>query len=441
MTEASVSEGRRTWKGLRWLILAVIFAAGALNYIDRNVLSFTMIDMGFKRDLLGLDPSSAFSETDDALFKQSMGIVDAAFKLGYALGFLITAWAIMRFGLKFAYAAFITVWSLAGMAAAGANGFAGLAAARVVLAMAEAGHFPAAARTIAEWFPTNQRATAFGLFNASGNVGVVVAAWLIPVLTLAYGWRASFLVAGAIGLVVCIAWLAIYRPLKEHPRLSARELSLIEADLPSGGDEAPRTWSDLLRDRRAWSFVGAKVIIDPVFWFYLTWLPDFFNSNEALETKLTLATIGIPFLIIFIVGDLGAIFFGWLSSKLLILGLSLNSARKSVMALCAICMLPLLSVAYVEGVWVAIALLTLATGAHQGFSAILFCSVTDLYPKSDVPRVIAMGGIGGALAGAAFAASIGFVRVEFGYAPIFSTAAIAYVVALGIFHLAVPRYR
>ena len=427
------------WPHLRWWVLGVLFLSGVVNYVDRNVLSFVMIDPAFKRDLLGLAPGAPLTPADDGRFKELMGLVDAAFKAAYALGFLLTGYLTVRLGLRRSFSLFVLVWSAAGMLTSLVGSVRGLALARVGLALGEAGNFPAATRTVAEWFPRNERSVAFGFFNASGNIGIILTAWLVPFLTLQFGWRACFFATGLLGLGLLVAWRVVYRPVTEHPRLAAAERAHLEAGQETEPNAAPVPWGRLLRYRQTWAFAVGKFLIDPVFWIYLTWLPDFFNSNEALDQKLDLKNLGLPFLVIYLVTDAGSIFFGWLSSRFLRRGWSVNRARKTTWLLCALCVLPILFAAETRQLWVAVGLIALAAAAHQGFSANLFTSVTDLFPRRMVAPVTGLGGTAGAIGGVLLAAVAGLIRVRFGYGPLFAYAAVAYGLALLLIHWLVPR--
>lgn len=443
--------GRSTRTNLRWWLLAVLFGSGVVNYIDRNVLSLVMIDPQFKRDMLGLLPNTVLTVADDGRFKEQMGLVDAAFKAAYAVGFLLTGWLVGRLGVRRGFALFVSVWSLAGMATALVSGIRSLAVARAGLAVGESGNFPTATRVVAEWFPQRERSVAFGVFNASGNIGIILTAWLVPLLVLEAGWRTCFFLTGALGLVLLLAWWATYRPVAEHPRLSAAERDHIfsshrpaetpegtaEADIPNDGPAPP--WRTLLTYRQTWAFAVGKFCTDPIFWIYLTWLPDFFNSSENLDQKLDLKTLGLPFLTIYLAADLGALSFGWLSAFLLRRGWSVNAARKAVMALGAVCVLPIVGAAQTASLWTAVGLIALAAAAHQGFSTMLFTSVTDLFPRRMVAPVTGLGGTFGAIGGVLLASVAGYVRVHYGYFPLFVVAALAYSTALLVIHFLVPR--
>lgn len=422
----------------RWRICAVLFLATTVNYIDRNVLSFTMLDPLFRHHMLGLAPDTPLGEADLIRFKELMGYVDAAFKAAYGLGFLLIGWLIDRIGARRGFSVSIALWSVAGMAHGLVGTIAGLAGARIALGVGEAGNFPSAIKAVAEWFPRRERSFATGLFNAGSNVGIILTALCVPWIIAHLGWRAGFFITGALGVFVLIAWRAVYRRPQEHPGVSAAELAYIRQDGAAPGD-APVKWRRLVPFRATWAFALGKFLTDAVWWFYLTWLPSFFNENPAFSTKLDLKQVGIPFLIIYVVSDVGSIFFGWLATRFIGLGWSVNRARKTTLLICALCVVPILFAATTSSLYVAIGLIALATAAHQGWSANLFTTVSDLFPRRAVASVVGIGGMMGALGGALLAAGSGWIIGHIGYVPLFAFAAFAYLIALAAIHLLAPR--
>jgi MFS transporter, ACS family, hexuronate transporter len=432
-----------TSKGIgayRWRILMLLFVATTINYIDRNVLSFSMIDAGFKREMIGLAPGQPITEVDNILFKEWMGYVDSAFKWAYALGYVFAGWLIDRIGTRRGYAISIFVWSTAAVMNAFVGTVRSLSFARFMLGLGEAGHFPAAVKTVAEWFPKRERSLANGLFNAGTNVGIILTALAVPWITLQFGWRLAFVVTGLLSFLLLALWWFTYERPHNHPKVSPAELAHINSDedvIP--GQKIP--WKKLLAHRQTWAFAIGKFLTDPIWWFYLTWLPDFFNSHRALEHRLDLQSIGIPFLIIYLFSDAGSIFFGWLSSRLIQLGWSFNQARKSTMALCALCILPIFLASTTHSLPVAVALIALATAAHQGWAANLYTFASDLFPRQDVASVTGIGGAFGAVGGALFAAYSGVTIGRTGYVPLFAIASVAYIAALGIIHFLSPNMK
>lgn len=422
----------------RWRIVAVLFFATTVNYIDRNVLSFCMIDDFFRKEMLGLTPGAVLSEADVNHFKELMGYVDASFKLAYALGFLLMGYVIDRVGTRNGYSISITVWSIAAVLNGFVGSIKGLGVTRFLLGIGESGNFPSAVKSVAEWFPRRERSFAAGLFNAGANIGVITTALAVPFITLHYGWRVSFIATGLLGFAVLVCWRWIYSKPEEQKNLSAEELAYIRSD--NEEDIAEKvSWMKLLRHKQTWAFAVGKFLADPIWYFYLTWLPDFFNSSEALEQKLDLKNIGLPFLVIYLVSDAGSIFFGWLSSRLIQIGWNVNTARKLSMLICALCVAPIVLASTTNSVYVAVALIALAAAAHQGWSANMYTLASDMFPKKCVGSVVGIGSMFGALGGALLAYYAGEIRVQFGYMPLFALAGSAYLLALSIIHFIVPK--
>ena len=422
----------------RWRICAILFLATTINYVDRNVLSFTMLDDAFRRTILDLPASAALGDPEIAVFKERMGYVDAAFKFAYALGFVIAGWMIDRLGTRRGFSISISVWSISGILHGFANSFGGMSVCRFLLGLGEAGNFPASIKSVAEWFPRKERSFATGLFNAGANVGIILTAACVPLLVAHFGWRASFIITGALGFTVLGVWLLSFHRPESHPKLSPAELAYIRSDSePDSG--RPVKWRVLLPFKATWAFAIAKFLTDAVWWFYLTWLPSFFNDNAALETKLDLKSVGLPFIVIYLISDGGSIFFGWLASKLISHGWSVNRARKFTMLICALCVVPIFFASMTSSLVLAIALISLATAAHQGWSANLFTTVSDVFPKRAVGSVTGIGGMMGGIGGALLAAIAGKVIAVAGYWPLFIFASCAYLIALAIVQMLAPK--
>lgn len=425
----------------RWRICALLFFATTINYIDRNVLSFTMIDELFRREMLGLEPGAVLTDTDLNYFKEMMGYVDAAFKFAYAMGFLLMGYVIDKIGTKKGYSISIFVWSLAGVLNAFVGNMRQLSLTRFMLGLGEAGNFPSAIKTVAEWFPKKERSFATGVFNAGANVGIIATAVAVPWITINYGWRMSFIVTGLLGFVLLIFWRIMYKTPENHPNLSKAELDYIKSDQEEQVETKKIPWKKMFSYKETWAFAVGKFLTDPIWWFYLTWLPDFFNSNDALETKLDLKSIGIPFLVIYLISDGGSVFFGWLASHFIKRGWSVNRARKFTMLICAICVVPIIFASITNSIYVAVALISLAAAAHQGWSANIFTLVSDMFPKQAVGSVVGIGGMMGAIGGTLFAAMAGVIRVKFGYIPLFLIAGSAYLLALAFIQWVVPQLK
>ncbi len=436
---SSLSTSRTT--NYRWRVVALLFFATTINYIDRNVLSFTMIDEGFRKTMLGLPSDAVLTEADINHFKELMGYVDAAFKTAYALGFLVVGWFIDKIGTRLGFAWAIVVWSLAGIGNAFVSSVRGLGFTRFLLGLGEAGNFPSAIKSVAEWFPKKERSFATGILNAGANVGIIATAFAVPYLTLNYGWRASFVITGLFGVVLVLFWLKSYNRPENHKRISKEELAHINSDQDEPLDKTEKiSWAKLLTYKQTWALVVGKFMADPIWYFYLTWLPDFFNSNEALDQKLDLKNIGLPFLIIYAVSDLGSIFFGWLSSKFVRLGWQVGNARKATMLICGLCVTPIFFASLTHSVFTAVFLIALATAAHQGWSANIYTMGSDMFPKSSVSSVIGIGGMFGAVGGILLASTAGLIRVKYGYLPLFIMASSNYLIALAIIHFLIPKW-
>ncbi|MFD2574423.1 MFS transporter [Spirosoma soli] len=422
----------------RWRIVTLLFLATTINYIDRQVLSFTMTDEVFRKEMLDVSPDAVLTKEATDRFKVLYGDVDAAFKFTYAIGLLLVGWLIDKIGTKRGFSLGIIVWSVAGVLTAFVNSMAGLRWARAVLGLGEAANFPASVKTIAEWFPRRERSFANGLFNAGTNIGIILTALVIPYLILQYGWRSSFFITGLLGFLLLALWWFTYSKPERNPKLSADELAYIRSD----NEQAPPlkvSWGRLLGYKQTWAFAVGKFMADPIWWFYMSWLPDFFNSNDALDQKLDLKSFGMPFLIIYVVSDAGSVFFGWLSTQFMNRGWSANRARKTTMLICALCVVPIFFAAQTSSLTVAIALIALATAAHQGWSANMYTFASDLFPKNVVASVTGIGGMFGAVGGILLALLAGRIITAFGYLPMFIIASCAYLIALAIIHLVLPK--
>ncbi|GAB3656670.1 MFS transporter [Echinicola sediminis] len=413
--------------------------ATGIKYIDRNILSFTMIDDGFRKAMLGLSSDEELTVGLIDRFKIRMGYVDASFKLAYAMGFVLMGYLIDKVKVKKGYSLAIMIWSMAGMVVALVNNFRVLSIVRFIFGFGESANFPAAIKTIAEWFPKKERSFATGIYNAGANVGIMATALLVPQLIIHLGWRWSFLCTGVLGILLLGCWWSIYKPPADHPKLGRKELDHIQSDGEEVHDQVNVPWKSLLKERGAWAIAVGKFLTDPIWWFYLTWLPDFFNSNEALDQKLDLTGLALPFIFIYFTSDLGSVFFGWLSGKFIHLGWSLNRSRKTTLLICALLVVPLMLAAKVSNLYVAMILIALAAAAHQGWSANILTLSSDIFPKKVVGSVVGLAGMIGAIGGAIFAALAGLILVQWGYLPIFMIASVSYLLALGIIHLLIPK--
>lgn len=422
----------------RWRMVALLFVATTINYVDRQVLSFAMTDELFRKEMLGLAVTDVLTQERVDQFRVYYSKVDSAFKFAYAIGFLLMGWLIDRIGTRRGFSLGILLWSLAALSTSFVRTLGGLTLTRVALGLGEAANFPSAVKTVSEWFPRRERSYANGLFNAGANVGIVITALLVPYLILNYGWRSSFWVTGLLGFALLAVWWFTYTKPERNARLSAAELAYIRSD---GANEPPLrvSWGRLLSYKQTWAYAIGKFLADPIWWFYMAWLPDFFNTSEALDQKLDLKSFGIPFLIIYVVSDAGSIFFGWLTTQFMYRGWSANRARKTTMLICALCVIPIIYAAKTNSLTVAIALISLATAAHQGWAANLYTFASDLFPKNVTATVTSIGGMFGAVGGILLARYSGDIINKLGYYPLFIMAACAYLLALLLIHLVLPK--
>lgn len=407
-----------TFSRYRWVICALLFFATTINYVDRAVLGV-------------LAPTL---RVEFGWSEQDYGVISASFTLAYAIGFLFAGWFIDRVGTRVGYSVYLTLWSFAAAAHALAKSVAGFSIARFVLGLGESGNFPAAVKTVAEWFPKRERAFATGVFNAGSNIGAIVAPLLVPWLALTWGWRTAFVVTGLAGLVWLAFWLPVYRRPAEHPKVSPAELALINSDPPDPPVRA--SWLQLLRFRQTWAFTVGKFLSDSVWWFYLFWFPMFMADRFGVDLR----TIGLPMVTVFLLADVGSVGGGWFSSRLMQRGWSANAARKTTMLICALCILPVVFAPHVEGQWVAVWLIGFAAAAHQGFSANLFTLTSDMFPRAVVASVVGIGGFAGAMGGFFMNLGAGWLRGYTGsYAAMFFMAGGAYLAALLAIHVLAPR--
>lgn len=397
-----------------------------------------MTDDLFRKEMLGLPLDQELTKEAIDRFKILYSDVDAAFKFAYAIGFLLVGWLIDKIGTRRGFALGIMVWSIAATLTTFVQNISGLRWSRAILGLGESANFPSSVKTISEWFPRRERSFAHGLFNAGTNVGIILTALVIPYLILQLGWRSSFFLTGVLGFVLLGLWWFTYSKPERNTKVSTAELAYIRR-----GQEKPTavrpSWGQLLGFKQTWAFAVGKFLADPIWWFYMTWLPDFFNSNDALDQKLDLKSFGVPFLIIYVVSDAGSVFFGWLSTQFMSLGWSANRARKTTMLICALCVVPIFFAAQTNSLTVAIGLISLATAAHQGWSANMYTFASDLFPRNVVASVTGIGGMFGAVGGILLALLSGRIITAFGYLPMFIITSCAYLTALTIIHLILPR--
>ena len=402
----------------RWTICGLLFFAATINYLDRQVIA-TLKD-----------------ELQRAHVWDEIGYswVVFWFQTAYAIGLLIAGRVMDWLGTRKGFSLSVLLWSLAAMAHALVSTVLGFSVARFALGLGESGNFPASIKSVAEWFPRKERALATGIFNAGTNVGVLVAAATVPWLTLTYGWRWTFVVTGLTGFLWLILWLAFYQRPEEQSRLSAAELNYIRSDPPE--TEARISWFLLIPYRQTWAFAIGKFMTDPVWWIYLFWLPDFLNKNYGINLK----NIGPPLIIVYLMADGGSVAGGWISSALLKRGASINRARKIAMLICALAVVPVVFASKASNVWVAVLLVGLAAAAHQGWSANIFTTASDMFPRQAIGSVVGIGGMAGAVGGMLISKVVGYIlQSSQSYVPIFIIAGSAYLVALLVIQLLAPR--
>ena len=420
-TAASEASGGRASSRIgyfRWIICALLLFGTTKNYMDRNVL-------GVLKETL--QHTLGWSEVD-------YGNLTVVFQAGYAVGMLVVGWVIDRLGTRLGYALSMVFWSLASMGTALCNSLGSFGVARGFLGLTEAAIFPASIKAVAEWFPKKERALATGIFNAGTNVGAMLAPVAVAWISLRWGWRGAFVGIGGIGFVLLALWLILYQKPEEHPRLSKAELDYIRSDPQDAVKKIP--WITLFPLRQTWTFAVGKFLTDPVWWFYLFWIPGFLQDKHGLS----LTKLGPPLIAIYLIADIGSVVGGWISSFLIRRGRSINASRKTALLICAIGVIPVVFAYRVESTWSAVLLIGLAAACHQGFSANLYTITSDMFPAEAVGSVTGIGGMAGAIGGLLIAAVVGHVLQWTGsYMIPFVIAGSAYLVALGMIQLLSPR--
>jgi ACS family hexuronate transporter-like MFS transporter len=404
----------------RWVIVALVFFATTVNYVDRMVIG--ILAPTLQRQI-------GWSEHE-------YGYIVTAFTAAYAIGLLFMGRVIDLVGTKLGYALALIGWSIAAMAHALARSALGFAAARFGLGLFEAGNFPSAVKAVAEWFPKKERAFATGLFNAGTNVGAILAPLVVPWITLRWGWQEAFVFTGAIGFLWLIFWFSLYDRPERHKLLGPQELAYIRSDPPD--PEAKLPWRKLIRYRETWAFATGKFLTDAAWWFYLFWIPKFLDEKHGIG----LTKIGLPLVVIYLSADVGSIAGGWLSSFFIKRGWSIDRGRKTAMLICALCVTPIVFASQVRSAWIVILMLALANASHQGWSANLFTLVSDMFPRKAVASVVGLGGMAGSISGVAIASFTGWILELTGsYVIPFLMAGLGYLTALLIINLIVPEIK
>lgn len=403
----------------RWVIVGLLFLATAINYVDRQMI-------GVLKPTLQHEMGWTESDFANIVFW---------FQVAYAIGYIGFGRIVDMIGARLGYAVAIVIWTISHMAHGLAHSVTQFAMARFGLGVGESGNFPAGIRAVTDWFPQKERAFAIGLFNAGANVGAIITPLLVPFLVLTFDWRVAFYVTGIFGILWLIAWWAIYRHPSEHPKVSKEELAWIQQD-PADPVE-PIGWGRLLTVKETWAYAIGKFCIDPIWWFFLFWLPGYLFERYDMDLK----TFGLPLAAIYLISDFGSIAGGWMSSKLIKAGRTPNFARKLTMFVCACCVIPVYFAQSIDNVWTAVLIIGLATAAHQAFSANLYTLPSDIFPRGAVGSVVGVGGMVGAVGGMSMALFTGYILESTGnnYQILFAICASAYFVALLVVHLLSPK--
>ena len=413
-------EQKRT--NIRWYILALLFTATTLLYIDRAALG---IMAPYLQDKIGWT-------------EKQYGYITSSFMIGYAICFLIMGRLIDRFGSRKGYAFSMGLWSIAQLAHALVSSWAGFAVSRFSLSIGQSGNFPVAVKTVTEWFPKKERALAVSIFNGGANVGTMIAPLVIPAVVLFFdSWRAAFIWTFPVAVIWIAFWMLLYSRPEQNRKVNTAERDYIMSDAEEATTEKT-PYLKLLKYRAMWAILVGKFIADPIWWFYLFWGAKYLYVKFGLN----LSEIGLPFFTIYLASWGGGICLGWLSSRLLKHGANLNRGRKLSMLACAVCALPVMFVPHVDNVWAAVALIAVAAGGHCGWSANIFSLMGDVFPKKVTASVSGLGGFAGATGGAIAPVLIGMVLQSAGtegYLIPFTVAAFGYFIALTIIQLLLPR--
>ena len=404
---------------VRWLICALLFFAASVNYMDRQVIG-----------LLKPTLQAQLGWTEEGYSN-----IVVAFQFAYGSSLLFIGKLIDRIGTRKGFSLAVLFWSISAMAHAAATSVLQFAVARFSLGVGEAGSFPASIKAVAEWFPKKERALATGIFNSGTNIGAIVTPLIVPWLTLRFGWRMAFVATGALGLLWIVAWLSVYRRPEESSLVSAGELALIQSD-PEQATATAVPWGVMLRLRQAWAVGLGKFFTDPIWFVYLFWMPDFLSRNLKLDLK----GMALPLFVIYSGASVGSIGGGWLSSWLIKRGWAVNASRKTAMLVCALAVTPIMLAARTTDAWVAVGLVALAAGAHQGWSANIYTLASDMFPRGAVASVVGFGTLLGTISGMFISKMVGYILQTTGsYVPVFVLAGTAYLIALAFVQALAPR--
>ncbi len=408
----------------RWFVVSLLFVATTINYLDRQLI-------GLLKPIL--EKEFAWTETDFAH-------IVMAFTAAYAIGLMVSGGVIDRIGTKLGYAVAITVWSIAGMGHAIVKSVTGFSFVRVMLGFGEAANFPAAAKAVAEWFPRKERAVATGIFNAGPSVGVVLSLLIVPIILQYFGWREVFWITGGLGFVWLAFWWFFYETPLRQKRLSAAELELITSDQnqSKSSTNGKIKWQKLFTFSQTWALIAGKGLIDPIFWFFLFWLPSYFSSTFSLDLKKP----SLQLMIIYLAATVGSIGGGYLSSWMIRKGWPILKARKTSLLIFACLELSILFTQFASNEWVAVVLISLAIAVHQAWATNVFTMASDMFPVEAVSSVVGIAGTAGSIGGILFPILIGYLldtykalgNITVGYNILFTLCSVAYLVSLAIIH-------
>lgn len=430
----------KTTGNYRWVICTLLFFATTINYLDRQVL-------GLLKPIL--EKQYNWTETD-------YSYIVMAFSSTYAIGLVVFGRIIDKIGARSGYSISVTIWSIAAMCHALVGSAFGFGLARAALGIGESGNFPAAVKTVTEWFPKRERALATGIFDSGANIGACVAPIMVPWLLGIYGWQAAFIITGAIGFFWLIAWRMIYRQPEQHPKLSATELSYIRIDDTASEIQADQhtlageqvrkvSWTALFSLKPTWSFIAGKFLTDPIWYFFLFWLPSYFSTTFNLDLKKP----GLPLVIVYSAATIGAVGGGYLSSWFIKKGWSVSRSRKAALFIAALCVVPIIGARFVTDIWSAVGLIGLAVAGNAAWSSNIYTIVSDMLPKNTVSSVIGIGGMAGAIGGVLFPLLIGTIldyykgigNLVAGYNVIFLLCSVSFLIAWLAIHLITPKIK
>ena len=406
----------------RWTIVTLLFFATTINYIDRQVI-------GILKPVI--TPDLGWNEND-------YGHIVAAFQIAYALGMLITGRLLDKLGTRLGYLWAVVVWSIAGIAHAAARGVSSFAIARAALGIGESANFPAAVKSVAEWFPMKERAFATGLFNSGSTAGAIIAPIMVTSFTVTLGWRWAFIATGALGFVWIIFWLTFYYNPSKHPKLTIAEFEYIHQDDDGSVNNQNMRWIKLLRYKQTFAICITRFISDWIWWFFLFWIPDFLNKTQHINMKKMV----LPLIIIYLVSSFGGIGGGWISSHFIKSGKGIDFARKMAVLICALCVLPVMMASQIHSLWVVVLLIACGAAGHQGWASNIFSITSDIYPKKAVGSMMGLSGFAGAVGGALSASFIGLIlETTHSYFLIFTIAPAMYLMNWLIIKIFIPEIK